>query len=223
MGRFFRYDSPIMIGLGRILDFILLSIFWMICCIPIVTIVPATAALYYVMLKIARKEEIRPVLGFFHAFRDNLKQGCVLTLIFAVIVILLFVDYRIMAMQAGTIGSMLSILFLLLAVLAAAAMLYTFALQAQFSNTVFRTLKNAVLLSLMKLPSTILLLVLHSIPLWALMAAPEIVGKTLPLWLLLFPATAAYLSSLRFVKIFVPLMEAKEEANTEENIAVDAN
>ena len=216
MGRFFRYDSPIMIGLGRILDFIFLSVLWIACCIPIITIVPSTAALYYVMLKIARKEEIRPFFGFFHAFRDNLKQGCVLTLSFAAVAILLYVDYRIMVMQAGAIGSMLSILFLLLAALTVATMLYTFALQAQFSNTVFRTLKNAVLLSLMKLPNTILLLVIHSIPLWALVVAPEIVSKTLPLWLMLFPAAVAYISSLRFVKIFAPLMETKEAAESVE-------
>lgn len=221
MGRFFRYDSPLMIGLGKILDFILLSILWVVCCIPVITIVPSTAALYYVMLKIARKEEIRPIFGFFHAFRDNLQQGCVLTLIFAAIVILLCVDYRIMTVQAGTIGSILSILFLLLAVLAAAAMLYTFALQAQFSNTVYRTLKNAILLSLMKLPNTILLLVLHSIPILVILVAPEIMAKTLPLWLVLFPATAAYLSSLRFVKLFAPLMETKENVDAEGKRAVD--
>lgn len=215
MGRFFRYDSPIMIGLGRIMDFILLSILWFICCIPVVTIVPSTAALYYVMLKIVRKEEIRPFFNFFHAFRDNLKQGCVLTLIFIMITALLYADYRIMTVQAGAIGSILCILFLLLAVLAAAVMLYTFPLQAQFSNTVFRTLKNAFLLSLIKLPNTFLLLVLHSMPLWVVMAAPEIVAKTLPLWLLLFPAVVAYLSSLRFVKIFAPLMETEVDTGTE--------
>lgn len=223
MGRFFRYDSPIMIGVGRIVDFFLLNLLWIICCIPVITIVPATAALYYVMLKIARKEEVRPVFGYLHAFRDNFKQGCVLTLIFAAIVALLYADYRIMTLQEGTVGSVLSILFLLLTALAAATMLYTFALQAQFSNTVFRTLKNAALLSLMKLPNTILLLVLHCIPLWVLMVAPNIVAMTMPFWVLFFPAVVAYLSSLRFVKIFAPLMEMNEDADAHDHIAEDTN
>ena len=215
MGRFFRYDSPIMIGLGRILDFIFLSVLWIVCCIPIITIVPSTAALYYVMLKIARKEEIRPFFGFFHALKDNMKQGSILTLVFIAVVILLVFDYRIMSMHAEAIGSVLKAVFLLLTILAAAVMLYTFPLQAQFSNSVFRTLKNAILLALVKLPNTALLLLLHSIPAWAVLVAPEIVWKTLPLWLLLFPAAVAYLSSLRFVKIIAPLIAAADDSDKE--------
>lgn len=218
MGHFFRFDSPLMIGLGRIMDFILLSILWIVCCIPVITIVPSTAALYYVTLKMVRKEEIRPVAGFFHGFKDNLKQGGILTLIFAAICILLYFDYWIMTMQMEAVGSVLRDVFLLLTIFAAAVMLYVFPLQAQFSNTVFRTLKNAILLALVKLPNTILLLLLHSIPTWAVLVAPDIVWKTLPLWLLLFPATVAYLSSLQFAKIIVPLMEVKNDSNTESEV-----
>ena len=213
MARFFRFDSPLMIGLGKIMDFILLSVLWILCCIPVITIVPSTVALYYVMLKMARKEEVRPVAGFFHALKDNLKQGSILTLIFTAAGILLFLDYRIMTMQTEAIGSVLRAVFLLLTILAAAVMLYTFPLQARFSNSVFRTLKNAMLLALVKLPNTILLLLLHSIPTWAILVAPDIVWKTLPLWVLLFPAAVAYLSSLRFVKIFAPLIADRVDSN----------
>ena len=68
MGRFFRFDSPFMLALGKVMDLILLSALWIACCIPIITIVPATAALYYVTIKMARKEETRTVVGFFYAF-----------------------------------------------------------------------------------------------------------------------------------------------------------
>lgn len=212
MGRFFRFDSPLMTGLGKLADLIILSILWLLCCVPVITIVPSTAALYYVTLKMARKEEYRPIAGFFHALKDNLKQGSIMTLLFAAVGALLYIDYRIMTLQTEEIGSILKSVFLLLTVLAAAVMLYTFPLQAQFSNTILRTLKNAMILSLSKLPNTILLLALHSIPVWAVILSPEIVGKTLLLWLLLFPAAAAYLSSLRFVKIIAPLIETADPA-----------
>lgn len=208
MGRFFRFDSPIMVVLGKAADLVVLSLLWILCCIPVVTIVPATAALYYVTLKMARKEDYRPVFHFFRGLRDNLKQGSILTLVFAVIVILLYADYRIMTLPTQEIGAILRAVFLLLSILGVAVMLYTFALQAQFANPVFRTLKNAAILALSKLPNTILLLFLHSIPVWAVVIAPDAVWKTLPLWLLLFPAAVAYLSSLRFVKIVAPLIEA---------------
>lgn len=216
MGRFFRFDSPFMLALGKVMDLILLSSLWIACCIPIITIVPATAALYYVTIKMARKEETRTVVGFFHAFKENFKQGSVLTLIFTAAGILLHVDYRIMTLQAENIASTFGILFLLLTIFTTAIMLYTFPLQAQFSNTIIRTLKNAILLSLIKLPNTLLLLVLHSIPVWSLVVAPGIIAKTLPLWLLLFPAVIAYLSSLRFVKVIAPFIAPKEDSSEKE-------
>lgn len=216
MGRFFRFDSPFMLALGKVMDLILLSILWFACCIPIITIVPATVALYYVTIKMARKEEIRPIVSFFHSFKENLKQGSVLTLIFAAAGILLYVDYRIMTLQAENIALAFGMLFLILTIFTTAIMLYTFPLQAQFSNTVIRTLKNAILLSLIKLPNTLLLLVLHSIPVWSLIVAPGIIAKTLPLWFLLFPAVIAYLSSLRFVKVIAPFIEHKADSREEE-------
>ena len=216
MGRFFRFDSPFMLALGKVMDLILLSSLWIACCIPIITIVPATAALYYVTIKMARKEETRTVVGFFYAFKENFKQGSVLTLIFTAAGILLHVDYRIMTLQAENIASTFGILFLLLTIFTTAIMLYTFPLQAQFSNTIIRTLKNAILLSLIKLPNTLLLLVLHSIPVWSLVVAPGIIAKTLPLWLLLFPAVIAYLSSLRFVKVIAPFIAPKEDSSEKE-------
>ena len=215
MGRFFRYDNPVMMGLGKVMDLITLSVLWLLCSIPVITIVPATAALYYVTLKIARKEEYRVVFGFFRAFRDNLKQGIGLSAVFMAAGALLYLDYRIMTLQGESLNSVLQTVFLLFAVITAAVMLYTFPLQAQFENRIFRTLKNAMLFSLMKLPNTLLLLLLHSIPVLVILVSPEIMAKTVPLWLILFPATAAYLSSLRFVKVVAPFMTAEKDADVE--------
>lgn len=212
MGRFFRYDNPVMMGLGKVMDLITLSVLWLLCSIPVITIVPATAAMYYVALKMARKEEYRVVVGFFHAFRDNLKQGIGLTAVFAAAGALLYLDYRIMTLQWESLNSVLQTVFLLFSVITAAVMLYTFPLQAQFENRIFRTLKNAMLLALIKLPNTLLLMMIHSVPVLVILVSPTIMAKTLPLWLILFPATAAYLSSLRFVKVIAPLIANQNEA-----------
>jgi uncharacterized membrane protein YesL len=100
-------------------------------------------------------------------------------------------------------------------VITAAVMLYTFPLQAQFENRIFRTLKNAMLLALIKLPNTLLLMMIHSVPVLVILVSPTIMAKTLPLWLILFPATAAYLSSLRFVKVIAPLIAEKKDVEAE--------
>ena len=50
-------DNPIMRGMGRLADFIILNLLWVVCSIPIITIGASTTALYTVMLKLVKNEE----------------------------------------------------------------------------------------------------------------------------------------------------------------------
>ena len=77
--KFFDYDSSVMLFMRRIGDFMLLNVLWIICSLPIVTIGVSTSAYYYCMLKIVRDTDSGIVGMFFHSFKDNLKQGTVLT------------------------------------------------------------------------------------------------------------------------------------------------
>ena len=43
----FDSESPLSRLLGRLLDIVVLSVLWLVCSLPIVTIGPASAALYY--------------------------------------------------------------------------------------------------------------------------------------------------------------------------------
>ena len=56
---FMEYDSPIMAGIGKVIDIIWLSTLWFICCLPIVTIGASTTALYYTSVKAIRDDSFR--------------------------------------------------------------------------------------------------------------------------------------------------------------------
>ena len=43
-------------ALEKIADMFLLSVLWLICCIPIITIGTSTIALYYATVKVVRRE-----------------------------------------------------------------------------------------------------------------------------------------------------------------------
>ena len=45
-GGFFDMDKPFWRWMGKIPDLILLSLCWYICCIPVITIIPASCALF---------------------------------------------------------------------------------------------------------------------------------------------------------------------------------
>ena len=85
MSRMFSYDGPLMTFIGKIADLLILNVIWLLCCIPIITIGPATTAMYYVTLKLARNEEPSIVKSFFHSFKMNLKQGIFMFLAFVLI------------------------------------------------------------------------------------------------------------------------------------------
>ncbi|HPA53844.1 MAG TPA: YesL family protein, partial [Bacillota bacterium] len=54
---------------------IILNLLWCITSIPLITVGASTTALYYVIGKIARKEEVHEIKDFYKSFRENFKQA----------------------------------------------------------------------------------------------------------------------------------------------------
>jgi len=81
MGGIFRYDGPLMKMLSRIANLMMLSVYWVLCCLPIVTIVPSCCALYHAVAKVVRTDGHGVTKDFFMAFRSELKQGILLSLL----------------------------------------------------------------------------------------------------------------------------------------------
>ena len=56
MGEIFGLDGGIMKFLSKVSDICIISILWLICCLPIVTIGASTTAAYYTMVKVVKRE-----------------------------------------------------------------------------------------------------------------------------------------------------------------------
>lgn len=215
MNKLFKLDSPFMIKLSKFSDMVILSILWVVCCIPVFTIGPATAAMYHVTLKMARKEDEGVIGCFFQGFKMNFKQGVVLNLIFLVLGAVLVLDYFYWGGIGGTAAMICSVIFLVLFIWMLCIMFYTYALQAQFYNPIRRTLKNAMVLATQKFGDTLVIFLLNMIPVIVGFVSYKIFLSAIPVWVLVAPAGIAYLCSRRFVAIFAPYLEP-EEAETEE-------
>ena len=81
MGSVFNSESPLMTSLARVADIMILSLLWVVCSLPVITIGVSSSALYYVMLKIVRGEDVHVVRLFIKSLKDNLFQGMIMTLI----------------------------------------------------------------------------------------------------------------------------------------------
>lgn len=75
MHRLFDAESPLMNGLGKIFDCMLLSLCWISASLPIVTMGAACGALYRTVYRCLRKDDGGPLKMFWTTWKANLKPG----------------------------------------------------------------------------------------------------------------------------------------------------
>lgn len=79
--RLFDPNNDFFSFLGDLVDVVGLSILWLFCCLPVVTIGPACTALYHTVFRGLRQRQNGRYLRFLECFRENLKQGVIVTLV----------------------------------------------------------------------------------------------------------------------------------------------
>lgn len=76
----FQYDNPVMAILARIANMMIVSFLWLLCCLPVVAILPATGALFHTTAKVVRGDGNGVARDFFTSLKGSLKRGIPLTL-----------------------------------------------------------------------------------------------------------------------------------------------
>lgn len=127
----FKIENPLMVAMIKIANMMIVSFFWLLCCLPVVTIVPATAALYHTTVKVIRKTGSGVATDFFKAFKGSLKRGIPLSLIFVVTAAMLYfaLSYAIKMQRENMFGTIYFIIgCIIVAVWASASLHIPFAL-----------------------------------------------------------------------------------------------
>ncbi|WP_069997437.1 YesL family protein [Cellulosilyticum sp. I15G10I2] len=75
MSNFFDLDAPIWAWMTELADIMMLSIYWWVCSIPVITVGASTTSLFYVLGKKARKEPVYITRDYFKSFKENFKQS----------------------------------------------------------------------------------------------------------------------------------------------------
>lgn len=136
-------DGPVVDYINTLVSYIILNLLFLLCCIPVITIGPAVAALYRVTLQEARKEYGYLYRSFFRYFKLMFFQA--LGISFFYLVLFLFLSFSMVFWYSyGGLMSMAAFwLLTVLLVVAFGAGLYSFPLLGRFQNTVRQTIKNA--------------------------------------------------------------------------------
>ena len=101
MERLFSPDGGFMHFLSKLSDICIISILWLMCCIPVVTIGASTTAAYYAMVKVVKKERGTLLREFWSSFKRNLKDSIIINAIYLLIVGILVFNIYSMYQQIG--------------------------------------------------------------------------------------------------------------------------
>lgn len=168
-------------------NMVVVSVLWLICCIPVVTIGAANTAAYYTMAKAVRRHVGTAAAEFFRSFRLNLGQASVLTLLQGGILALLIFECIYLFSDAGVPLAVLYLFYFLTAV-AVTCSGYLWPCLSRFSKGSFALIKMALILTLRHITTSILLF---------LLLVALIVGIYLMPWgILVFPGLVFYLQTL---------------------------
>lgn len=204
--------------LNKVADVMILSVVFMLACVPVFTAGAALTAAYYMGFKMVKNEETYIIRGFFKAFKENFKQATIIWLLVLLLVAVMAVDYRIILYSGISFASWMRIATLTVTVIVLLGIVFVFPMQARFENTVKNTIKNAFLMALSHLPSAFLLIIVYAVPYLILYFVPQL----LPAVFLLGFGCIFYFKSFVLLRVFKKYETTPEEAiaepDTEETI-----
>lgn len=195
---------------ARIMNFIwkllMISILWVVCCIPVVTAGASCAAAYYAAAKVIRGGEGKVISEFFHAFRTNFRQSAVFSVIYAIVLAVLLLECYYLYFNSEVSLPVLYLFYGMVLVLVSNIQ-YLFSFMSRFTLTKFELFRMATLCSFRHLITTILLLMLF--------AAMCIAVYLMPWGILVFPGVMFLIKTYPMERVMRKYMPTPEDGDTE--------
>lgn len=212
----FNPDSKFSQFIYGVMDYVKLGLIFLLFSIPGFTAGAAAAAVMTVGMRIERKEAPTIFRPFWQAFKDNFRQGTLLTVLFMAVFAFLAADwYVLMQMEQTLLIRLLCAIIFVLALFGAALMLWAFPTLARFMLTNKQIIHNAVIHMLSRFPQTLL----------ALAAAvggfilAVLVPQVMPIVTFFVPAFVVWYMSRTCVRRFRKFDGTLEEAQAAEESA----
>lgn len=208
MGNLFRPDSPLMRFMMLITNLIALNVLWLIGCIPIVTAGASTVAMHTVLLSYINRKDDAVLKPFFRAFRENFRAVTPLWLMNLLVGAVMVAEIVYLSVGAQL---WLKVVFGVLLLIYGAATSYLYPLLARYETTAKQALLNSFMLPVRHLLSSVCVVTLNVLPVFLLVAFPELFWKSILLWTVIGFSLIAYLD----LKILLPVFQKYEPATEE--------
>ena len=206
-----KSTSPGMRFLTSIFNLIMANLFFMVTCIPIITIGPALTSLYKITFEILDGEEVFLLSDYFGTFFKTFKRSFITWV--PMLLLSLIMSYSVFLVWAGLEGTSfwmmippLLVLFILFSVGA-----YAFPLLSQCYDPLKVILKDSLLLAVAHLPTTIFIFIVHAGLAGMLIAFDAVSVTLLSIMVFMGFALTALLCSVFLRKIFLPYLPKEED------------
>lgn len=192
-------------------DLFMLNVLWIVCSLPVITMGPATCALFSVSLRIVEEEPVTAVKDFFRAFRENLKQGIVLGLIVILLGVVAFTDYRYAITFEGATKTAFLIVTGILTAIDLIIIAYAFPLQARYNNTIKAHLINSFAMAAVAPGKTISIWLIYAFPILIFVLYTEIAFNYLGWVYFMYGASLPFFWASRVLRmVFKKIVEGNE-------------
>ncbi|MFJ5717022.1 YesL family protein [Neobacillus sp. NPDC093127] len=151
-------NSSLYQTLNTLSNFFLLSLLWLLMCLPIITIFPATAGLFAVVREWHTKKNTRLFSIFFRYFKENFKQSILLSLMWALCIVILYIDFLYTKQLPPTMKNIFLTILYTAGGLVAFTSIFIFPVMVQYKSNVIRLIKASFFLSIAFLPLTLICL-----------------------------------------------------------------
>ncbi len=214
----FNEDNFLHIALMKVWDLVLTNLFFILCCIPIITIGPALSAMYTCTLKMVKGNHNGTFKTFFRAFKQNFKQSVIVWIITLFIAFILYTNYWFLKAQGGQPAEMLFYITLIFGVMLFAYNIYIYPVIAAFEGTLRMLLKNAFIFSIKHFLKTVLMTLLWGFAFFITFWDVQLQPLYMFCWFFFLFSTFAHICSRWLYKMFKPYLPVEEEPKADEYI-----
>lgn len=208
--RIFDPDNVVFRNLARLTDVVGLSLAWLLFSLPVVTIGPASAALYHAVRRCVVEREDGTYAFFWRSFRQNFKTGLAATVLALIAAGILGIGRQVMLAAADQLGGYAVILYyayMVLMVIPCGIACWMFPLLSRYQVNLRELLVRSAYLTVRFLPSTVVLVLLLA----------EVIQSCIAVFPLILaaPAVECLLASLFIERAFRRLTPIQEEGSEE--------
>ena len=245
MSKIFSVDNKFFTTVNKIVDLMWLSILWSICSLPLlflifsfmlyqevlvllliillpigfITVGPASAALYYAVVKSVRRERSYATKCFFHAFKVNFKYGALSSMLLGFVVAILLLDIiwapYTMPFDADMYPFIRGV-FLGMGVVVIFVLVWMYPLLSRFELKFKELIKNSMVLAVKNIFRTIVMSALWIGMGYAMYTFFDVIAQYLVLIPIIAPALSALIRSFIIEPVFKRITgDPNEDSETE--------